>query len=323
MIYLTLESKNSAKKYVSDKDTLELIASKDPSKNFKYTELMAKFISQGADIEEVEPSIKLLYKIAEKYKGMSLEVNSFKSITELDKWLGAKSSIKSKTEIKKLDKLNGAEKVFENDKYIVLKILTKEAAILYGKGTEWCISALKDNAYDDYRKYGQFYFIIFKQSNNPVIIDDEEYFGEDRFYKIAVRVYYDGKKTSYEIYDAEDNEISMNKLKKLIPELSYNIFTAKTNLSIEEVVNSDSTYSIDRDGFINVIGGVNLNAAWEITQIPFKFGIITGNFDAGHHLISLQQAPKKVLKRFTSNLYTGPWPPSEKILKKLQLQGVL
>ena len=47
------ESKQSAKKYISDKYALDYIASKDPSKNFKYTELMAKFYSQDSDIKLV------------------------------------------------------------------------------------------------------------------------------------------------------------------------------------------------------------------------------------------------------------------------------
>ena len=59
----------------------------------------------------------------------------------------------------------GAEKVYEDEKWLVVIPHTEEAACLYGAHTQWCTAAREDNMFDDYNKDGYLYINIDKQNN--------------------------------------------------------------------------------------------------------------------------------------------------------------
>jgi len=55
----------------------------------------------------------------------------------------------------------GVREIFNDDKLRVIEVTNKEAAIKYGKGTRWCISATKsNNLFDDYYWKGSRMFIF-------------------------------------------------------------------------------------------------------------------------------------------------------------------
>ena len=57
----------------------------------------------------------------------------------------------------------GAEKVYEDNKWLVVVPHTKEASCYYGKGTQWCTAAdHSDNMFDTYNKDGFLYINILK-----------------------------------------------------------------------------------------------------------------------------------------------------------------
>jgi hypothetical protein len=61
---------------------------------------------------------------------------------------------------------DGAEKAYEDEKWLVIIPHTKEAAIEYGKGTQWCTAATKSNNYFDfYNEDGNLYINILKGTN--------------------------------------------------------------------------------------------------------------------------------------------------------------
>lgn len=58
-----------------------------------------------------------------------------------------------------------AEKVFENQEWLVIVPKTEAASCYYGKGTEWCTAAERsDNRFDYYNQYGPLYINIHKQT---------------------------------------------------------------------------------------------------------------------------------------------------------------
>jgi hypothetical protein len=71
------------------------------------------------------------------------DIFSYKSLEELDKALKEARGIKTKGEAKRESALTGSKIVFENEDYVLRLIRSKSAAIIYGKGANWCIS------YDD------------------------------------------------------------------------------------------------------------------------------------------------------------------------------
>lgn len=64
----------------------------------------------------------------------------------------------------------GAKKIFEDDTWLIITPLTKEAAIEYGKGTKWCTSALKENQFEMYNVNGRLYYIINKKDNEKYAV---------------------------------------------------------------------------------------------------------------------------------------------------------
>ena len=71
-------------------------------------------------------------------------------------------NFKSKSDKKKSDKTEGAEKLYEDSDWIVYRITSYPAAQLYGKGTKWCITG----RYPGYEKRGQRYFDEYIEDNN-------------------------------------------------------------------------------------------------------------------------------------------------------------
>lgn len=77
----------------------------------------------------------------------------------------------SKRELRKADK-TGAKKVFENEMVIVRHIITHEAAVIYGKGTKWCVSSTETRPgspmpigrmyFNHYTSEGNLYYLLCK-----------------------------------------------------------------------------------------------------------------------------------------------------------------
>jgi hypothetical protein len=79
-------------------------------------------------------------------------------VQEVEGWQSA-------AEKKRLAK-EGAEKIYEDDRYLVVHVKNKEASCLYGKGTRWCISGERDNVFDQYKAEGEtFLFLIDKTTD--------------------------------------------------------------------------------------------------------------------------------------------------------------
>lgn len=69
-----------------------------------------------------------------------------------------------KDEIRKIKE--GAEKVYEDNEWMIIVPHTEEASCYYGKGTEWCTAAeYSYNKFDEYNRKGRLYININKQTH--------------------------------------------------------------------------------------------------------------------------------------------------------------
>ena len=93
------------------------------------------------------------------------DINQYVTLEELDSALENIKDVKGSRETKR-DAKTGAEKIYEDNKWIILIPHTKEAAIQYGKGTKWCTAGVNDNMFDYYSKDGPLYIIINKVNPN-------------------------------------------------------------------------------------------------------------------------------------------------------------
>jgi len=91
---------------------------------------------------------------------------------------------------------SGAEKLYEDDRWLLVKPKTKEASCYYGAGTQWCTSATKGNAFGQYNKNGNLYYLI----------DKSRKLGP--YYKLAIYRSYAGNTDS--IHDERDRRLDAN-----------------------------------------------------------------------------------------------------------------
>lgn len=141
-----------------------------------------KFTDHGIDAETVKEYLDDFKKLRDSRdlgdQEKDIDYWGKQSWDTFKEFVDTQKETKSKTEQKKLKKTEGAELVFEDTEWRVYKILTHEAAMLYGSGTKWCIVQEDGKHWRQYiREDSCFYFMISKtkECNNP-------------YYKIAVQV---------------------------------------------------------------------------------------------------------------------------------------
>ena len=147
----------------------------------------------------------------------------------------------SNADIKKQAKTQ-VETLYNDDKYLIIRPLSAAASIAYGKGTQWCVSAKKDNAFEQFPA-GSMFFLINK-------INDIKY---------AFVVQND----KLEIYDEEDAALDteqIEQLKKQLPDEIRNVIkreiqklssTAYFGSSTDEEIKLNPTFALEFPTTIN------------------------------------------------------------------------
>lgn len=149
-----------------DKETFDKIVSSDPTskpnKKGKYTEWLLNLYKSGKlKIEDLYKATGYLRAFNDfKHRLRGIDIGQIKSLPELydtvRPFLDNPEQATSKSdEIRKLKK--GATKIYEDDRWLIIRPMTKDAAIYYGKGTQWCTAATEsENYYDRYvEDYGE------------------------------------------------------------------------------------------------------------------------------------------------------------------------
>ena len=209
------EGVGSAKRMYLDtgkisKDVFDKLVEIDPTSNKKYVDWLVRTYvkSDDKDLEH--------YKVIRDFdkllnKGVlppdKRDINRYKSPEEVYDVVKHYEDVKTKGEIEREIKQTEAEKVFENDKAIVVKPKSKEASCYYGKGTKWCTAAT--SSYNYFDKYYldnmvNLYYVLVKGS-------DEKY---------AVAVYPDGKK---EVYTAEDKRLPLSTARRIFAKFGLSL----------------------------------------------------------------------------------------------------
>jgi len=166
------ESKATAKKRFLDRGLIDqanfdwfLEVDITPTK--KFIEKMCEFFVDGEDIADIVNTFEKVISLSNR-QILNFDISLIKSLSELQNLISEKEGYQSRSE-KNLSAQQGAEVVYSDDRFLVLYITTEEASKKYGKETTWCISAEKDNQWDEYytKRESRFYFIIDKTPSNP------------------------------------------------------------------------------------------------------------------------------------------------------------
>lgn len=158
-------------------DTFMQIIAADPTTPVRGNEVQkpGKFSKWLLDIF-MKGNLKLedLYKATE-YLGVFMRhqkkleisqrnINQYTSLADLFAVIQPYREVKTQSQLSASAKKD-AEKVFENQEWLVVVPKTEAASCYYGKGTEWCTAAdVSDNRFEYYNQYGPLYINIHKQT---------------------------------------------------------------------------------------------------------------------------------------------------------------
>ena len=155
-----------------------------------------KFLSFLGNVipnENFESSLSKAEKVVEKFikYQQALEtrdINQFKSLEEIITAINNHEN-KVRRTVKSVD---GANIVYEDDRFTVVTPQTHKASCYYGAGTKWCTSSMNGSShFDNYNIDGKLFYILDKKAKS-----------DNKFYKVALLQKYDGDKT---FYDAPDD----------------------------------------------------------------------------------------------------------------------
>ena len=154
-----------------------------------------KFLSFLGNVipnENFESSLSKAEKVVEKFikYQQALEtrdINQFKSLDDIISTIKNHEN-KVRRDIKSVD---GADVVYEDDRFTVVTPQTHKASCYYGAGTKWCTASMNGSShFDNYNVEGKLFYILDKKAKS-----------NDKYYKVALLQKYDGDKT---FYDAPD-----------------------------------------------------------------------------------------------------------------------
>lgn len=137
----------------------------------KYGKWILSLFKQGmlktGDIPELKDSLTYFDKFKNRIE--KKDINQYRSVHELYNavklFMEQPNQATSKTDELRKTKQQGAEKVYEDEEWLVIVPKTEQAACLYGKGTRWCTAATGGkNMFDYYNRQGPLYININKRT---------------------------------------------------------------------------------------------------------------------------------------------------------------
>jgi hypothetical protein len=157
-------------------DLIGDLSQRDPSGTNKYLPFMVKvsaeavkgYFSSTNYLDDTFIQLITLVKDFDKYCKLNLITNkdiySYAEIKEIESVVKIAKEQNTTREVK-----DGQTIVLYEDKEkMLVKCLTRESAILYGKNTKWCTSAVRDNRFGSYAHDGVLLYFIHKPSNSDV-----------------------------------------------------------------------------------------------------------------------------------------------------------
>ena len=159
-------------------DIFRQIISADPTYRVEKSEKMGKFgkwllslyLNRKLKIEDLYKAKEYLSYFIKYYNVLQVkDINKYKSLIDLynviSQYMGNDNIATSKSDkVRKIKE--GAEKVYEDSRWLVIVPHTKEASCYYGKNTQWCTAAEHGyNQFDYYNDQGPLYINIDKVNN--------------------------------------------------------------------------------------------------------------------------------------------------------------
>lgn len=148
----------------SPQEVLEKLKAMDPLQGKTLMFLATKYINREFRVEDqprVAAALERFYKIRNSLPNK--DINQYKSLHDL--YAAVEQSTEqtptvSGKQLKRSTKEQGAEKIISTPNFLVLRLLSGEAACYYAADTKWCTS--DPNTFQSYASQGDIYVIIVK-----------------------------------------------------------------------------------------------------------------------------------------------------------------
>jgi len=191
---------DARKKYPKHSDEIfNYYVENDPSGNQKYLSWLLKNTNPDYKaVTDINKELLDMIKLFHQYQSMFYEKDINKQTFDtLDREV---DDVRERLLKKKEEKQAKKEKtiIYSDDRWLVVSPHSWKASCYYGAGTKWCVTMKETpHHWNRYSKRASFFFVIDKTKNQ-----------DDPLYKVAYRVI--GRSGRYELWNAEDLEISRN-----------------------------------------------------------------------------------------------------------------
>jgi len=173
----------------SDDDIKKIfLLSRELASNQKYLNFLGKVISPESTNEDMIKAKIAIEKFIKFQKNLEQkDINQYDTLKDIsDAILNHENKVRR--DVKKID---GADVVYEDDRFTVISPKTHDASCYYGTGSKWCTAAKSSEShFQSYNRDGKLFYFLDKKAKTG-----------SRFYKVALLQKYDGAQT---FFDAPD-----------------------------------------------------------------------------------------------------------------------
>jgi hypothetical protein len=214
--------------------------------NHKYTDFVLKNTDGDGelDTDELEYLVDLI-KDFDKYQSQfpKKDINQYVSLNELEKVI---LYVRAKNQEKELEKQS--DKIYEDDKFLVIKPKTEESSCKYGSNTKWCVTSKGSGHFGRYTAGRQaLYFIINKAKSTNA-----------NYSKVAIH-FDDGGEMRY--WDTQDSPLSQREtdiFEYAFPEMidtikdNYKLYAGSmADRVLAQIFNSIGETSVGTSNYLN------------------------------------------------------------------------
>jgi hypothetical protein len=147
------------RKYPGYDKLIDALSKDDPSGNNKYLMWMVKEViphMSSFNMRSISVVRAIEYFHENQQSFTKKDINQYESLQELENTI---KEVKQKKIEKKGKK--DADKVYEDDTWLVVSPKSWEASCVYGAGSKWCVASKQNREYwDKYTRSSDFYYII-------------------------------------------------------------------------------------------------------------------------------------------------------------------
>jgi len=234
--------------------------------NHKYTDFILKALDPKTDIDFWVDIAVGLVKDFDKYQSQlkKKDINQYNTFSELE---SALEPFIEKEKEKELEKQ--VDKIYEDNKFLVIKPKTEEASCKYGYNTKWCVSSHSSGHFGRYTKGNQALYFIINKANST-----------NRTYsKVAIHFDNEGHTRYYDSQDVSMNQREIDVMNYAFPEIieaidkDYEkIRTSGTNKILIEIFDSMGQTTVQINNYLQSTYTLSALVRGFETNPDFDFG---------------------------------------------------